>query len=425
VLDQRPHEQEWLSWAFFGLGTFTVFATVPLARTLQELVSEQFGRVYFLYFVVAGFAAILTMAGLSLWRRRLPVNAYLALIAVSGMFLAGLYSLREAPEEAVHYLEYGLLSVLAYRALVHRFGDSSVYLLSVLVAGCVGIADEWLQWVTPDRYWGFRDIRINLEAASLAQLGIALGLRPGIVSLGVSAFGIRWTAQLTGILLSMLALSCLNTPSRVEWYATRIPFLSFLLASDDVMIEYGYEYRHPEIGVFRSRLSPEELQETDASRGALVAQIINRYDSRESFEEFRRTYTASTAPYVHEVGIHLFRRDRLLERAELRAPSIWSQSHDYNVALRENRILELYFPQALRYSKHRWSDEKLAEVETGAASRSRYTSPVSNHLITRFSEPQLLAAFVSAIAAVLLLARWAGRGRPARSGAVPSRGPRP
>jgi len=241
----------------------------------------------------------------------------------------------------------------------------------------------------------------------------------------MSALSILRVSQFAVLLLSMLALSCLNTPSRVEWYADRIPFLSFLSANESAMAEYGYEYRDPAIGVFRSRFDAEALKAINASRGILAARIIEGYESRESFEEFRRIYTPSTDPYVHEIGIHLFRRDRLLERAELRSPSARPQSQNYDEALRENRILERFFPRALRYSKHRWSDEKRAEVEAGAASRSQYTSSVSNHLITRLNERQLLAAFASAIAAVLLLAYWAGRGRTERPGTAPPQSPKP
>ena len=206
----------------------------------------------------------------------------------------------------------------------------------------------------------------------------------------------------------MLTLSCLNTPRRIEWYAAHAPLLSFLIENESVMAEYGYEYRDPAIGVFRSRFDAQELEQLDASRGAEVAQIIDDYESRESFVEFRRLYTAGTAPYVHEVGIHLFRRDRLLERAELREPSGRTQSQNYNEALRENRILEFYYPHALNHSKHRWPEERLREVETNELSDYQYDTPVSRNLITRFTERQLVTGFVLGIAGVLLLGYWAG-----------------
>ncbi|MBD3871962.1 MAG: VanZ family protein, partial [Acidobacteria bacterium] len=57
------------------------------------------------------------------------------------------------PEEAVHFLEYGVLGVLLFRALSTHIHDGSVFAAGALIGILVGIFDEIIQWFVPGRYW--------------------------------------------------------------------------------------------------------------------------------------------------------------------------------------------------------------------------------------------------------------------------------
>ena len=74
-----------------------------------------------------------------------------------------------------------------------------------------------------------------------------------------------------------MGLSFANTPERVDWYASRIPWLSHLQSTQNIMIDYGHRYDDQDIGVFKSRFSPEELDKYAKERGLEVAQVMNRY----------------------------------------------------------------------------------------------------------------------------------------------------
>ena len=301
---------------------------------------------------------------------------------------------------------YGLLGLLVYRALVHRIRDHSVYVAAALVVGMIGIIDEWIQWVVPSRYWGLRDLQINAVAGGLTQLAIGAGLRPAIVSGKPSWQGYRRLCQLAALGLFALSISYVNTPERIAAYATRIPLMSFLLDSRSVMIEYGYLYRHPEIGVFRSRFTPEELRKNDREKGLDAAEALDHYVNDERYDQFLTLYSVPRGAYVHEAGIHLFRRNLFFRQATLQE---FRRGVHYSIAFRENRILEKYFPTALENSTHLWTPELRQKVEENALKELEYESAVSRDLITRVSQEQILSGFALTIAALLLLAAYCGR----------------
>ena len=65
--------------------------------------------------------------------------------------------------ERVHFVEYGLVTLLFYRAWRTR-GDVSSLLLPVLAGLIVGTVEEWLQWFLPVRVGEARDVFLNLAA---------------------------------------------------------------------------------------------------------------------------------------------------------------------------------------------------------------------------------------------------------------------
>ena len=400
VLDAPPNESERRSWLYLALWAVVIFCTIPFARALRKQVDEQIGLQAFLYVTI-----LLTLLGAILAlrilrRRQLPLNAYVWLITVSGAFIGYALYLRDIPEEAIHVAEYGVLGVLAYRALVHRIRDYSVYVAATLVVGIVGTLDEYIQWVVPSRYFDLRDVRTNFIAGALAQVAIAGGLRPSIVASRPSTSSLRRLCFVSALTLALLSLSFLNTPHRVRWYATRLPFLSFLLDSRSMMTDYGYRYRDPEIGVFQSRFSHDELEARDRLRGSEVALILDRYIGGEGYDVFLNVYSVPRDPYVHEAGVHLFRRNRYLERTRQEEQE---RSRHATVALREDQILEKYYPTTMQHSVHRWNPDTRAYLEGLASKDKEYVSLVSWDLLTRYTERNVVVAFAVGVVGLILL----------------------
>ena len=409
MLDTRPQEEEWRSWLWAALWTAVILVTIPLARVISDRVADSFGAQIFLWLTAAAIVAGIMAGLLVLAKRRLPASAWLCLAIFGGGLLWMAWTLRGNPVEAFHLVQYGVLSILLYRALLHRVSDNGIYAQAAVLAGIVGILDEWIQWLIPGRYWGIRDVLINFISAALTQGALATGLRPGIVHGMPSGSSMRRLCYALAVLLGMLCASYANTPDRIAWYAARIPGTGFLLDSQSMMVEYGHRYEDPEIGLFRSRFDRQALRRLDQQRGPDVAGVLDEFLEDGDWERFRETYTVPRDPYVHEIGTHLFRRNRHLSLARDGTRPDWQRRDSYLIAQRENRILEKYFPLSLDRSVHRWEAATRAEVDGMARKKDDYESWVSVNLITGLGRRQVLGGFCVTIGLVLVIGTIAGR----------------
>ena len=282
------------------------------------------------------------------------------------------------------------LGVLTYRALAHRFHDVSIYFSAAIICGIIGMLDEIIQWLTPGRYWGLHDVWMNFLAGSLVQIGIAKGLTPSIIRAVPSRQNLQVLCRLSMAAVVLLGFSLLNTPELIDWYADRLPYLGFLKTNESVMTEYGYLYTDPDIGSFRSRLSPSELRQSDRTRAKEAAEILDRYKNRDEYKEFLKIYTPVSDPFVHEARVHLFNRDiNFLRASRYYKDNQEAYSKRFTNAFRENQIMETYFRNTLHHSAYVWSAEKLALAKKHLMHDKEYESWVSRNLITRVSEGQL------------------------------------
>jgi hypothetical protein len=87
------------------------------------------------------------------------------------------------PEEALHFIQYGLVGGLFFAALVERRRhlDASSWLarpalpavLAFLLTLAAGWTDEIIQYFLPNRYYDLRDVAFNAAAGALAIAGTA------------------------------------------------------------------------------------------------------------------------------------------------------------------------------------------------------------------------------------------------------------
>jgi len=410
MLESEPREKEWVSWLYVVIWSLIIFVTIPLARALQKFVYQQWGRETFTYVVIVAIVIALASSAIYLRRRRtVPRASYLWLLAVATIFIGYTIELRKSPEEAFHFVQYGLLGILVYRALTHRFHDVSIYFAAAIICGIIGIMDETIQWLTPRRFWGLLDIWLNFFAASLVQVGIAKGLNPSIISKRLNRASVRFLCRLAMVAVLLLGANLMNTPQRVSWYAERIPWLSSLKVNESTMLEYGYKYSDPDIGIFYSRISPLKLKQSDQKRGKEAAKILDRFQNEATYEDFLKTYTPITDPFLHEARVHLFRRDRyFLNSAEYKG-NRGKYGKYLTVAFRENRIMEKYFPNILLYSAYVWSSDELDLARKHLLKDEVYYSPVSKRLVTRFREDQVAGFFAFLLIGLGLLSWYFGR----------------
>ncbi len=402
MFDRPPNERETLSWllvtTWFGL----ILITVPLVRYGTDYVNAVFGRAAFSY----GVSLLLIIAaGVTLRylirRGGMTVTRFLSLGAITAFVVFLTFGLpSDSTAEAIHFLEYGILSLLIYRAFAHRVHDVSIYPAVILLGTLFGTIEETVQWLVPGRVFDLRDIWLNFTAVTLLQLAIATAIRPGAISKTLKPQSVRRLCRLSALLLAGLGLCHLNTPKAIAVYTTHFPVLAFIWHAEDVMVEYGHYYEAPNTGAFRSRFTVEELHRLSSSRADEAENAFGAFETHEDYVSFLKEHTALKDPFFHEAAVHLFSRNINLARAR-KSTTPDKQQLRYTVAHRENAILEGYFGPILRSSGSLWPPKTKLEVHENNDPGRQYESSVSRRLITSFSHRQAL--WFSTIGVIILL----------------------
>ncbi len=306
---------KFFAWLWAALCTLTIFLIVPLARTIQSFVQARWGRSLFGYavLVVAG-VTFLTLICFLYFRLKIrsPSN-YIWLTIITGIYIYFTLKLWKVPVEAIHFLEYGLLGFFLFRAFRFTIKDKSIYLSAFLFGSVVGIFDEIIQWMVPLRYWDIRDVGLNSLSIALFQIALWKGIAPEIISQKINPKSVRILSILLGMNLVLLGLCLSNTPKRVSSYTKLFPALSFL-EKEEPMSGFKQKHRDPEVGNFYSRLSLEELVKEDRENSDKNAQILEDTKNKD-YGEFLRNFPGSIFPFLHELRVHLFRRDKKFDEA--------------------------------------------------------------------------------------------------------------
>ena len=410
IFGEKPRGTEIRSWLGVAAWVTLIYATIPLARSIQEFIRDRGGKTVFLWLTFLCFAAaagwIVRATFRKQWRGR-PAQIFV-LAAIGGLFCWLTWSLRANPEEAFHFVQYGVLSLLLFRALGHRFPDPSIYVSATLIGAAFGIFDELIQWVVPQRFFDYRDIGINALAVGLVQVALAAGIRPGFVRGRPSPAGIQLGCRAAIANLALLLFCLSNTPDLKDFYSR---FLPGAAALDQVTAEYGFRIEDSAIGVFFSRLSAAELRRRDREFGAAAANAIDQAQTDRQYGRFLRDNPAHRDPLAVEARIHLFRRDYHARKAL--APEDPAQVRaSAHIAHRENQIMEAYFSNTLSRSHFQWPEERKQRIAELSQGERPYRSPVSDQLMTRVSQKQFAGFLFALILLAAIGERWAARRNP-------------
>ena len=231
--------------------------------------------------------------------------------------------------ESFHFVEYGLLAVLLYRAW-RSVEDGSVFFLPALAGILFGTLDEWFQWFIPIRVGEARDVALNGVAIGCGLL-LALAIDPpGCPTLALRAESRRRVSA---------------------WAAAAVVVFGLFFQS----VHLGYEVSDGEGRTFRSRFSPRDLATAGDERTArwrASPPIAGRRLSRED-------------QYLSEGLWHVQRRNEA-----------WSAGNARG-AWHEHRILEQFYAPVLDTPTHvgaagqRWPPDQRADVAARAAADRR------------------------------------------------------
>ena len=258
-------------------------------------------------------------------------------IALGAAALGWLLADRTArPIEALHILEYGALGALLVRALRPAGGGLSGIVMAVLAGACAALIDETVQFVLPMRSGDLDDVWLDVQAATIgAVVGVQL-----------------WGAE-----------------RRAPWSLPAFTGAVLVLAIvqyQHVTLGYGYVHEQGDLS-FYSRLDLDTLARIDAEQGAENARTLERTAAL-GYGFFLAEYSARTEPFLYEMRVHLYRRDRRLEKG------------DVQVACGEERLLQTFFARSYAGTSWQWPDSMEERCEPWMD--TPYASPVSEEIMT-------------------------------------------
>lgn len=272
--------------------------------------------------------------------------------------------------ERVHFIEYGMLALLFYRAW-RPTGDASVFILPMLAGVLVGTLDEWWQWFIPDRVGEAHDVLLN---------GVAIGC------------GLLFAAGLDPPARPMPALHR-DSVARAGLAAVIVATVFALFFQS---VHLGCEVIDDDGNVFRSAYSAGDLESVARDRAQAwrvrPPVVLHRFSPEDH--------------YLSEGWWHVQERNRAV--SDGRARAAWS----------ENRILEQFFgpvldtPSYVSATGHRWTVEQRAraaqQAKQGVMQAARqddgpYTSGASPYPIYAWPTSIYWMVVIGAVIAVMRL----------------------
>jgi hypothetical protein len=376
-----------------------IYATIPFVRGAREAFAARWPPELIAYAVIAVVLGAAVAAIVILRRRQTQIGSadLLWLAAVAAVIVLWTSRLMGQPEEAIHFLEYGVLGVLLFRAFETRVPDPTVYVAVTLTGLLVGTVDEIIQWLVPGRFWDFRDIVLNGGAVALVQIAIWRLLKRPMKTVTWSSLRLLCRLAAAQVLLFVVCMAA--TPQRLNRVADHLPLPDRLATGVDAICEYGYRHSVDDRTFFRSRLSLAELMRSDRDRAPDVARDLDASRGRGGFT--RSGSSPASDPFGYEIRIHLFARNRNLRKALAREPGSSGHRRHMTTAWRENLVLENFFSSTLEQSSFRWGPRRKKEIESAQDPDVFFVSRVGAHLITRVSEGQLRALMLALFAALM------------------------
>lgn len=212
------------------------------------------GRARYIPIILFGLILFLSLFR---WRAIFRSTTNLMVIALGVALAICAFLLADAryPAKRIHVPEYVVLAFVAREAFRWRLSGFALTLAAGLAAVILGVHDELLQGLHPDRYFGYSDLIVNtVSACAGALIGQALATNrsddtmatcPGPVGLALS-----WMCFSVALMLLAMLVEGPNLPP--VWAlapALSIPLVSFLVMMRDESLE-RWRFATVVIGVF-------------------------------------------------------------------------------------------------------------------------------------------------------------------------------
>ncbi len=151
----------------------TLYPVRPVCEFLKKTVPFDLGVNIFLVACLSGIVI--------LFFRKYKVTdfpGYVLLLIVLSGYVYGLTTITY-PEEKIHFVEYGILAYLVFRALRLDHGAWTAYAGAFALTAALGWADEGIQHLLPNRYYQTSDVALNAVSGLLGLILVYAFQRTG------------------------------------------------------------------------------------------------------------------------------------------------------------------------------------------------------------------------------------------------------
>ena len=159
-------------WGTALLWTALIYATLPVMWPVS-----QFLKTHTPFPLLVNSILLSTLLSLlTVLYKKGKINNLLSLSLLflsCGGYVSGLFILRY-PAERMHFLEYGFLAFLVFRALRIDLTERKSYVAAALLTFFLGWIDERIQFFIPNRYCQFQDVILNGISGILALILVFL-----------------------------------------------------------------------------------------------------------------------------------------------------------------------------------------------------------------------------------------------------------
>lgn len=161
------------AWAAVTLYTLFLYSTLTLAYETYVWVFDRLGKPT-VSALMTGMYLPVGLALLAFLFFRLPrrLSAYITFGLICLALVCCLKFLT-VPAKRFHFLQYAPLTFFVFDAMRFTFKSHSLYLWTLVTVTAIGLGDETLQAILPNRHFGLLDVTINSVAGMLTLAFIA------------------------------------------------------------------------------------------------------------------------------------------------------------------------------------------------------------------------------------------------------------
>lgn len=160
-------------WIWTLVVVVTIYATLGLASQLAQLLYNQGLSAAVLLFCMGLIGLMVLTQGLRTRPRGMEIGIGLGIASVYLMVF-----LRLTIPERSHLIEYSVVAVLIYEALIERATHGrrvlAPPLLAVLATSFIGAIDEFTQLFLPSRHFDWTDMLFNFLASLMAVVSMVV-----------------------------------------------------------------------------------------------------------------------------------------------------------------------------------------------------------------------------------------------------------